>query len=131
MRNYSAPQILGKILFSQTKEPVFNESKSLNTGSCFYYETPCGDGTGKPSRRFLLYFSEQRSQLRITHYELRIKLRIGLVVFLHSRNKAAKSDLCRTEVVYFIDLELGVELSAAFEDPSYLVRCDSVDAAAE
>ena len=65
------------------------------------------------------------SEFRIPHSEL------ILVVFFHSGNKAAKSDLCRTKVVYFVDLKLGVELSAAFEDPSYLVRCDSIDAAAE
>ena len=54
-----------------------------------------------------------------------------LAVFLHSRNKAAKSDLCRAEVVYFVYLKLSVELSAAFKDSSYLVSCDSVDATAE
>ena len=53
------------------------------------------------------------------------------LLFLDRGEHAAQADLYHAEVVDLVDLDLGIQFSALFEDAAHLVRRDRIDAAPE
>ena len=49
----------------------------------------------------------------------------------HGGDQASQADLDGTQIADLVDFQLGVQLSAVFQNPPHLVGGDGIDAAAE